>query len=176
MIARLAVEPVPFVINGIFAPIVECWAKVARERGILLEAHAQNTLLEIDRDFIPRRVVHRDCDVWVDLGARHRAGLETPFLGRGIAADTDVELQQHYSLVYDQFIGHHFFDYVMGILKAYFRVDDEVVRTRVREIFHRSFPDADRFFPARTMFKFGNETPSDRKFMLEDMRQAPVWR
>ena len=30
-------------------PIVECWARVARERGILLESHAQNTLLELDQ-------------------------------------------------------------------------------------------------------------------------------
>lgn len=176
MIARLAAEPVPFVVDRILGPIVECWARAARERGILLESHAQNTLLEVDRDFIPRRVVHRDFDVWVDLGVRRRASLEMPFFGRGIAADTDEALKQYYSLVYDQFIGHHFFDYVLGTLQLYYEVDDEFVRAQVREIFHRSFPDADHFFPARTMFKFRNESSPDRKVMLEDMQQAPVWR
>ncbi|WP_414474377.1 IucA/IucC family C-terminal-domain containing protein [Microvirga sp. M2] len=176
MIDRLAAEPVPFVINRVFAPVVECWARVARERGILLESHAQNTLLEVDRDFVPRRVVHRDFDVWVDPGARHRAGLEIPFLGRGMAADTDEAVKQHYSLVYDQFIGHHFFGYVAGILKSYYGVDEEIVRAQVREVFHRSFPDAGRSFPARTMFKFRNEVPPGRNVMLEDMQQPSVWR
>ncbi|PSC05962.1 short-chain oxidoreductase [Alsobacter soli] len=176
MIARLGVDPVPFVIDRVLGPIVACWATVARERGILLESHAQNTLIEVDRDMVPRRVVHRDLDVWIDPGARRRAGLAMPFLGRGMAADTDEEVQGHYSLVYDQFLGHHFFDYVLVILKGYYGADEELVRARVREIFRRFFPDADRLFPAGTMFKFRNGAPPDSKATLEDMRQAPGWR
>ncbi|WP_112662112.1 IucA/IucC family C-terminal-domain containing protein [Microvirga flavescens] len=176
MIARLAVEPASFVIREIFTPIVECWAAAARERGILLESHAQNTLLEVDQDLIPRRVVHRDFDVWVDLEARKRAGLEMPFLGRGMAADTDEAIKQHYSLVYDLFIGHHFFDYVLRVLKSHYTIDEEIVRAQVRNVFHQSFPDADRFFPARTMFSFRNEPSPSLKPVLEDMQQEPVWR
>ncbi|MEZ0171454.1 IucA/IucC family C-terminal-domain containing protein [Microvirga sp. TS319] len=176
MIDRMAAEPVSFVVDRILAPVVECWARAARERGILLESHAQNTLLEIDRDCVPRRVVHRDFDVWVDPGARRRAGLGMPFLGRGMAADTDEAVRQHYSLVYDQFIGHHFFDYVAGVLKSHYGVDEEIVRARVREVFHHAFPDADRLFPVRTMFKFRTESPPNRNVLLEDMRQPPVWR
>ncbi|WP_414473918.1 IucA/IucC family C-terminal-domain containing protein [Microvirga sp. M2] len=176
MIDRLAAEPVSFVVDRILGPVVECWARAARQRGILLESHAQNTLLEVDRDCVPRRVVHRDFDVWVDPGARHRAGLGMPFLGRGMAADTDEAVKQHYSLVYDQFIGHHFFDYVAGILKRDYGVDEAIVRAQVREVFHHSFPDADRLFPLRTMFKFRTQSPPDRSVVLEDMQQPPVWR
>src|ERR1043165_5149416 len=76
MIERLGAEPQSFVIGEIMIPVLECWARVVRERGILLESHAQNILLEIDPDFRPRRVVHRDFDVWLDAEVRKRASLE----------------------------------------------------------------------------------------------------
>src|SRR5215470_7704071 len=76
MIERLGAEPQSFVIDEIMIPVIDCWAKVVRERGILLESHAQNLLLEIDTDFRPRRIVHRDFDVWSDGEARKQAGLE----------------------------------------------------------------------------------------------------
>src|SRR5205814_4674900 len=113
MIEHLGVEPTSFVVDQIMIPVVECWATVARERGILLESHAQNVLLEIDEEFWPRRVVHRDFDTWVDADVRLRAGLEVPFVGNRIGSDTAFPKQQHYSLVYDQFLGREFFDYLL---------------------------------------------------------------
>src|SRR5205807_8867855 len=86
LIERLGAEPQSFVIDEIMIPVLECWAKVVRERGILLESHAQNLLLEIDQDFRPRRVVHRDFDVWVDAESRKQAGLEA--LGAQLGSDT----------------------------------------------------------------------------------------
>ena len=156
--------------------MVECWAKVARERGILLESHAQNTLLEIDRDFRPRRVVHRDFDVWIDVETRRRAGLDVPFLGAGIGTDTGHALEQHYSLIYDRFLGHEFFDCLLAVLKRFYAVDEDAVRSGVKEAFHRAFPDADRSFPARTMFYFSNEPQPGNESKLVDMKQAPEWR
>lgn len=176
IIERLNAEPMSFVIDEIFIPVIECWCKVVRERGFLLESHAQNTLLEIDREFRPRRVVHRDFDVWIDGDVRRRNGLETPFIGVGIGANTGRASEQYYSLVYDRFIGHEFFDYLLAMLKRFYAIDGESLRSRVREAFHRSFPDADRFFPARTMFYFAKEASPGREFALEDMRQPPVWR
>lgn len=176
MIERLDAEPASFVVNEIFVPVIECWSRIARERGLLMQSHAQNTLLEIDRDFQPRRVVHRDFDVWVDLETRCRAGLESPFIGVGIRPDMVHPVEQFYSLVYDRFIGHEFFDYVLAVLKRFFGIDEESVRSRVREAFHRCFPDADRFFPTHSMFYFSREPPPGREFALEDMRQPPIWR
>jgi hypothetical protein len=177
MIERVGIDPASFAINEIFVPVVECWSQVARERGFLLESHAQNTLLEIDRNFRPRRVVHRDFDVWIDLDVRRRAGLDAPFIGGlGIGADTAHPADQYYSIVYDRFIGHEFFDYLLNVLKRFYAIDEELVRSRVRMAFHRTFPDADRFFPKATMFYFSKEPPPGKEFALEDMRQAPVWR
>src|SRR5437764_498404 len=40
LIEHLGVEPQSFVIDEIMIPVLQCWAKVVRERGILLESHA----------------------------------------------------------------------------------------------------------------------------------------
>src|SRR5262245_24011467 len=57
--------------------------------------------------FKPQRVVHRDLDVWVDAGARKQAGLEV--LAASIGLDMPCPREQHYSLIYDRFIGRELF-------------------------------------------------------------------
>lgn len=174
MIERLRAEPQSFVIDEIMIPVLECWAKVVRERGILLESHAQNLLLEIDSDFRPRRVVHRDFDVWVDAEVRKRAGLE--IMGSSIATDTPYPREQHYSLVYDHFIGRELFDYLLGVLTRFYSAKESAVRGRVAEAFHRNFPDANTFLPDDTTYYFSNELLPGNEFRLVDMEQAPEWR
>jgi hypothetical protein len=129
MIERLGAEPQSFVIGEIMIPVLDCWAKVVRERGILLESHAQNLLLEVDSDFRPRRVVHRDFDVWVDAETRNQAGLEV--MGASIGTDTPYPREQHYSLVYDHFIGRELFDYLLGVLTRFYSAKESAVRGRV---------------------------------------------
>ncbi|MBI1852261.1 MAG: short-chain oxidoreductase [Planctomycetes bacterium] len=176
LIERLGAEPASFVIDNIMIPLVQSWAKVARERGILLESHAQNVLLEIAPDFRPCRVVHRDFDVWIDSEVRRRNGLDAPFLGVTIGSDSGHSIEQHYSLVYDRFLGHEFFDYLLALLQRSYGVDVEAVRERVMAAFHRAFPEADRFFPKRTMFYFSNEPQPGNDFTLVDMEKVPEWR
>src|SRR6266542_493867 len=140
MIERLDAEPQSFVIDEIMIPVLDCWAKVVRERGILLESHAQNILLEVDRDFFPRRVVHRDFDVWVDADVRRQAGLDVPFMGSSVGSDTRFPKEQHYSLVYDRFIGHELFSYLLEVITHFYQADEVRVRRRVAEAFHSAFP------------------------------------
>jgi len=174
MIERLGAEPQSFVIDEIMIPVLDCWAKVVRERGILLESHAQNLLLEIDSDFRPRRVVHRDFDVWSDAEARKQAGLEV--LDASFGTDTPYPREQHYSLVYDHFIGRELFDYLLGVLTRYYSAKEYVVRGRVAEAFHRNFPDADDFLPGDTTYYFSNELLPGNEFKLVDTKRAPEWR
>jgi hypothetical protein len=174
MIERLGAEPQSFVIDEIMIPVLDCWAKVVRERGILLESHAQNLLLEIDSDFRPRRVVHRDFDVWVDAEVRKRAGLEV--MGPSTGTDTPYPREQHYSLVYDHFIGRELFDYLLGVLTRFYSAKESVVRGRVAEAFHRNFPDADVFLPGDTTYYFSNELLPGNEFRLVDTKRAPEWR
>src|SRR5204863_2759559 len=137
MIEELGTEPQAFVVDEIMVPVLECWAKVVRERGILLESHAQNILVEIDGGFRPRRIVHRDGDVWVDGDLRKQAGLELPFVRSSIGSDTPFPRQQHYSLVYDHFIGRELFDYLLRILTRFYGSKEDSIRDRVANAFHR---------------------------------------
>jgi hypothetical protein len=174
MIERLGAEPQSFVIGEIMIPVLECWAKVVRERGILLESHAQNLLLEIDPDFRPSRVVHRNFDVWGDAEARKQAGLEV--LGASIGPDTPYPREQHYSLIYDHFVGRELFDYLLVVLTRFYSAKESTVRSRVAEAFHRNFPDAELFFPGDTTYYFSNELLPGNEFRLVDTKRAPEWR
>lgn len=176
MIERLRANPESFILDEIMLPVVQCWIVVARELGVLLESHAQNTLLEVDETFRPRRIVHRDFDVWVDLDVRQRRGLEVPFLGAGIGTGAGRDVKQHYSVIYDRFIGHEFFDYMLKAVSKFYPIDVKAVRRRVIEAFHTGFPESDRFFPSRTMYYFSNAPPPGRSFAFADMHQEPVWR
>jgi hypothetical protein len=73
-------------------------------------------------------------------------------------------------------IGHEFFDCLLGVLKHFYAVDEDSERSRVKEAFHRAFPEADGFFPAQTMFYFSNEPKPGNEFTLVDMKRSPEWR
>jgi hypothetical protein len=174
MIERLGAEPQSFVIDEIMIPVLECWAKVVRERGILLESHAQNLLLEIDSDFKPRRIVHRDFDVWVDAEVRKQAGLEV--MAASIGTNTPYPRERHYSLVYDHFIGRELFDYLLSVLTRFYSAKESAVRGRVAEAFHRNFPDANTFLPGDTTYYFSNVLLPGNEFRLVNTKRAPEWR
>jgi hypothetical protein len=127
MIEWFGADPQAFIVDDILLPVVECWVKAVRDWGMLLESHAQNILLEIDQYFRPRRGVHRDFDVWVDLDVRRRLGLDVPFLGAGVGGESERPAEQHDSVVYDRFIGHEFFDAVLdgGAGRLHHKIDDQ---------------------------------------------------
>lgn len=174
LIERLGADAQSFVVEEIMIPVLECWARVVRERGILLESHAQNILLELDKDLRPTRVVHRDFDVWVDAETRKRKGLDE--LPSSIDTDAPQSREQHYSLVYDHFIGGELFDYLLGVLTRYYGADERAVRGRIVEAFHLNFPDAANFFPAGTTYYFSNEDLPDNRVRLVDTQRPPRWR
>ncbi len=172
MIARAKAEPASFVLDNIMIPVVECWAKAASECGFLLESHGQNTLIEVGDDLMPRRIVHRDFDVWIDFETRKRLGLENSFLGEGIF---QYPAEQYYSLVYDHFVGREFFDYLLKTLKRFYKVDERSVRENVKRAFLKAFPDNERLFPSETTYYF-SDAENGKKFAFIDTGKPPEWR
>ena len=69
LIEKSGISPERFIAREILLPVIQTWAGVARERGILLESHAQNTLIEVDENLKPRRIVHRDQGLQGSIGA-----------------------------------------------------------------------------------------------------------
>jgi hypothetical protein len=97
-------------------------------------------------------------------------------LGATIGGDTPYPREQHYSLVYDHFIGRELFGYLLRVLTRFYSASENAVRSRIAEAFHRNFPDAQNFFPATTTYYFSNELLPGNEFRLVDTEQAPEWR
>jgi hypothetical protein len=142
----------------------------------LLESHAQNVLLEVDETCRPRRIVHRDFDVWVDAEARKRADLNVPFCGSVIGRDTAYDREAYYSLVYDHFLGRELLDYLLAMLVRFFGVREADVRERVAGEFRRSFPHPEAFFPQGATYYFTSELLPGNELRLERRDQPPPWR
>ena len=99
-----------------------------------------------------------------------------PFLDSRAGHDTAYPIEQHYSLVYDRFIGCELFDYLLALLQRFYEVNESAVKSQVAEAFHRCFPDADNFLPTDTTFYFSNEILPGNDFHLIDTKQPPQWR
>src|SRR5207248_11182349 len=110
----------------------------------------------VDEEYRPRRIVHRDFDVWIDAGARQRAGLPVPFIDAEPPPTAHAPTEQHYSLIYDRFIGEEFFEYVVKLLERAYGVYPSRIRARVAEAFHRAFRGATEVLPPNTTFYFSD--------------------
>ena len=97
-------------------------------------------------------------------------------VGASVGTDSPYPREQHYSLVYDHFIGRELFGYLLGLLTRCYAADERAVRDRVAAAFHRCFPDAGAFFPAETTYYFSNELLPGNDFRLVDTKSAPQWR
>lgn len=49
-----------YFIDTILGKVVRTWTHFATQYGLLLELHGQNTMLEVDSELKPQRIVHRD--------------------------------------------------------------------------------------------------------------------
>src|SRR3989344_5825944 len=153
MINREGANPETFVAERILIPLIACWCATLKQRGVLLESHGQNTMLEVDTALTPRRVVHRDFQsTMIDPSVRQVRGLDVPFTKHVIGVDGLFPREQEYSLVYDYLMGHHLLDSVANVLPRYYGTAIDGVRERCREAFHHLVPDASAFPP--TTFQY----------------------
>lgn len=80
MIRRSGQTPLAFVRERLLRPFMEQWLALAVERGITMEPHAQNVLVELGPDGLPSgRFLHRDFNGFsIDLAYRRGRGLTLP--------------------------------------------------------------------------------------------------
>jgi len=176
LIRALKADPLTFALNEVLVPVIDCWATVLLEKGLLLESHGQNLLLEVDRNGRPHRVVHRDLDVWFDPSIRKGRGLPLPFLGEGIGGENAPPREHYLSLIYDWFIGHHMFDYIAKVLETHCAVDSRDLHQGCREAFRRFFPDIRGWFTEGTSYYFSDEPQPENGYALVNTGVQPVWR
>ena len=68
-------DPLEFVLEGIFLPIISHWVACFTHFGFILEPHAQNVLFEIDSEKSIHRIVYRDLNVGIDMRRRRALGI-----------------------------------------------------------------------------------------------------
>jgi len=169
-------NPKDFVLNYVMFPIIEAFVLAFKSQGILLEAHGQNTLLEVDEHLRPTRIIHRDFDNLADGDRRRALGLSC----EGFKITPNDPPGGFHSLFYDSLIGHHHFDYLAKVLKEYFQVPEKLLQEACRAKFQELFPDYAQYFPPKVYYYAdlpSGETPREAiKYPLVNTGQTPTWR
>ena len=172
LIQYLNKDPATFVLSHIMQPIIEMWCTVLRSRGILFEAHGQNTLLELNSEGNPIRIIYRDLDVYVDPEIRKHHKLHISFPNSHFINGGRSSI---YSLKYDAFMGHHLFDYLASLLESFYKINPTALQEACKETFNHNFPDADLCFTNKT-FYYSDKILLNNKCEIIETNDPPKWR
>ncbi|AJF62969.1 MAG: Siderophore synthetase component-like protein [archaeon GW2011_AR20] len=119
-------DPLDFTINNIILPILQHFNYFVIHNGILLQLHAQNTLLEIDESFKPRRILYRDLgSLTIDNDFRKAGNLE-PIISYSIGSDDRFSEEIEYSLRYDEFMASHSFALLGNVLSNHYNINQKI--------------------------------------------------
>lgn len=169
-------SPLEFFLQHIFEPIIHCWAHALLRRGLLMESHGQNILLEVDRNFFPRRIVHRDFQSTpVDPLIRAQRGLGMPFEKHVIGTGDYPRIKEH-SLIFDHFVADYLFTRFTEFLEICYAIHRRRFYEEARRIF-RKYIDREterRFFPAGH-YALGHNTTGN-SYELVYRRSKPLFR
>ncbi|MDP2668499.1 MAG: IucA/IucC family protein [bacterium] len=163
-----------FIMNFIIDPLIECWVFIYLNYGLCMESHAQNTLLEVDDNFKPTRIIHRDFQSTpVDPKIAAMKFFTLPFK-KHVIGENDYPDFLEQSLIYDHFIG----DYLFGALEEFicrFGWCQEEFREAVRKIFKKRMFDQYKYFPEGHVV-LSKGLASDNKYELVYKNEPPPYR
>lgn len=170
-------EPLAYFTRYVLDPFMKTWAYAFRTRGLLFESHAQNTLLELDEQYAPRRVVVRDFQsIPVDPIIRARNGLRTPFKKHVIGRGDYPRIIEH-SLQYDRFIGRCMFRAFAKFFKTEYGIPEDTFYASVRRAFRRYIPKGVEceFFPQGHV-TLADCDPTNNTYPLLYLNEQPLCR
>jgi siderophore synthetase component len=148
-------DKIGYFVSEIVGPILEAWTLLVSKRGLLPELHGQNSLLELDENLNPKRVVHRDFQgTYSDSQIRACLGLNL-FPKHIVGTEQGTTVQSQYSHVFDGMIGRYLLSRLAKAFCASFNEDYAKI-TEAIKAYHRRIPEwkvAD--FPPTT-YRFGN--------------------
>lgn len=168
-------EELDYFIETIAGKIVRNWARLATQFGILPELHGQNTLLEIDSNLVPQRIVYRDFQAtYVDADIRKANGLDIPFEKHIAGTEQGTDRGKQYSHIYDQNVGDLLLARLVNtFIRFYPQYTFEAVTNEIRRIFHAEFPGAREIFPTST-YKVGPVVDNEVRMVLS--HETPIFR
>lgn len=175
----------------ILLPLMEAWAYLVFERGILPIPHMQNLLLEIDKSGKPTRIVLRDLqDAAVDLSVREEKGLHCNFYRHFVddiehnpliveserINDAQTARKIRYSLNYDFWLGKVLFDCFSIVLSKYPSCTEEKIVKAAKEFFADKIQNRDcDLFPSDQFF-VKRIDPADPSTRIVEKRGKPKYR
>jgi len=158
-------KPIDYFVNEIVTPLLTNMGYFI-EKGLLLEPHGQNVLVEMDKSFNIKRMVHRD---FQSMYVEPRIGKRFDKHIMGKECDPEVS----YSLVYDQYVGEYVFDHFAGILEGAYGYGKKWTQTAVRDAFDRIM-DQSKFPRGHYRMAKGRFKDNETKVVL--INERPRWR
>jgi hypothetical protein len=176
LINRSKSDPLKYFTKFILEPFLGGWAYIFLNYGILLEAHGQNTLLEIDQNFLPTRIVHRDFQsLPIDPVIRKEKNLKNDFR-KHIIGTEDYPLRIEQSLIFDHFIGDYLFNSFSAFFESEFNISSDVFAKTVQSVFRKYIPEeAERRFFPRGHIVFGKNFENNI-VELKELHEKPTYR
>ncbi len=88
LIESSGLSPEEYLFKYIIEPLIKSWTYLTMSQGLIPEPHAQNLLLEMDRDDNPKRLIYRDFEgVAVDFQLRKKLKLSNEYFSMGKESD-----------------------------------------------------------------------------------------
>jgi len=172
-----------YVIDEFFRPLLEIWAFLLIEMGMLFDAHGQNTLAVLNENLEIKRLLVRDFQATrIDRALRDGKGLWNGFT-KHFLGEEETTAAESLSLIYDRAIGGVVFDPVINLLKEHFPINEDRMMAGIKSLFRELIGDhAERFMPydlSGIKRKEGKKAVLDRATNtapLEYADQAPKYR
>ena len=159
----------------ILGKIIRNWTTLARDYGILPELHGQNTLLELNDNLEPERIVYRDFQgTYVDAKIREEKGLKLPFTKHLAGEESGTDRAKQFSHIYDHNVGHLLLERLTNtFIRDYPQYKYEQVTSEVATMFNSLFPEAKDIFPKET-YKVGKVV--NNEVVMEKTHDSPMFR
>jgi siderophore synthetase component len=171
LVKQSKINPLKFTLTKIIEPVIRHFNYFASERGLLLQAHAQNTLLEIDSEFRVQRIIYRDFgSITIDGEVRAKKGLshfENYSIGNENKDRVDSFIE--YSLRYDEFMAAHSFDLLGKVLERYFQIDMQIFRGKIKQIFSNTITCKGKFPKVQYSIPVELSVGKFKPFVLKDI-------
>ena len=147
-------DPLGFCMEKIFKPLYKCWSDVLLKTGIVLEAHGQNTLLELDPlTLTPLRLVFRDFDTYVNQDLLEGNGYSAAAYGFTqdklfrSAGTAGMPQGCPVSLVFDQAMKHPL-DQIANLLFSAYSIQPMTIQGACRDYMKTACQEVAAYFPA----------------------------
>lgn len=180
MISYSQENPKKYVLNHLFFPVISCFLEAFTKRGILPESHGQNTLLEVDDQMRPQRIVHRDLQELIDPNVRKSQGLSLEGFHPGQIIpepNEDEPKGSSHSLIYDKSIGRLLFNYLAELVEKQYQIPQVKLQRKCQQHFTSLLPNFTDHFPP-SVYKYADTPKPDypNTYALIDTGEPPVWR